>query len=234
MSTVLITGANRGLGLGHVKAFLAAPSAPKVIAAVRAPKEADELNALATDAGPSRLQILAYDAADRDAPATVRAAIGDSPIDILFNNAGVAGGLKQSLGDLDPDAFLDTVAINALAPILLTRALADNIAASGRKLVANQSSRMGSIADNGSGGMYAYRASKAALNMATKSLANDLRPRGISVIALHPGWVRTRMGGSGAPLSPEDSVAAQQKILARADLQDSGSFFDITGEPLPW
>jgi NAD(P)-dependent dehydrogenase (short-subunit alcohol dehydrogenase family) len=140
---------------------------------------------------------------------------------------------RSAFGAIDSTAFLDVMRINTLAPLLLAQALADNVAASTRKIIANQSSLMGSIAD-ASGGAYAYRGSKAALNMATKLMAKDLAPRGVTVLTLHPGWVRTRMGGEAAPLSIEESVAGQQAIFAKAAPAMSGRFFNYTGEELPW
>lgn len=229
MSTVLITGANRGIGLEHARRYAASGAA--VLAACRTPS--DELTALAR-VHPGQISTLAYDAADPEAGKSLQAAVGDRPIDILLVNAGVYGGDHQRLGAIDPHAFMDTVKINTLAPLLLVDALAANVAASQRRIIALQSSLMGSIADNGSGGYHAYRASKAALNMLAKGLSVDLAPRGVTVVTLHPGWVRTRMGGPNAPVSVEDCVAGQQKLLAELTTSQSGRFFDYTGKALPW
>jgi NAD(P)-dependent dehydrogenase (short-subunit alcohol dehydrogenase family) len=231
MQTVLVTGANRGIGLEHVRRF--AERGAKVFAAVRTPGDADALKALA-EAHPGMITIVPYDAGDPDAPRAVAAAVGDAPLDLLLNNAGVYGGEAQTLANLDGDAFIATLATNTLAPLRLAQALLPAISRSGRKIIANQSSRMGSIADNGSGGFYAYRASKAALNMVTKCLAEDLKGAGVIAVALHPGWVQTRMGGPNAPVTPEDCVAGQQRVLEGLSLADSGRFFDYTGANLPW
>jgi NAD(P)-dependent dehydrogenase (short-subunit alcohol dehydrogenase family) len=231
MATQLITGANRGLGLANVTLALAAGD--EVIAAVRDLSDKAELDSLSA-ANPGRVQVIEYDARDAAAPARVKAAIGDRPVDILFSNAGMYGPEGQSLGHVDGDGFLDTIAVNVVAPLRLAEALADNVAASTHKVIANQSSRMGSIADNGSGGFYAYRASKAALNAVTKSLSVDLASKGITVIALHPGWVKTRMGGPSAPIDAETSARGQQKVLRSAGLSSSGKFFDYDGSELPW
>jgi NAD(P)-dependent dehydrogenase (short-subunit alcohol dehydrogenase family) len=229
MNTVLITGANRGIGLEHARRYAAA--GVQVFAACRAPGA--ELLALA-QAHEGQVRTLVYDASDVTAGKSLKAAIGETPIDLLLANAGVYGGDGQSIGGIDPHAFMDTLKINCLAPLLLVEALADNVAASSRRLIGLQSSRMGSIADNGSGGYHAYRASKAALNMLAKGLSVDLAGRGITVVALHPGWVRTRMGGPSAPVSVEDCVAGQQSLLAGLTTSQSGGFFDYTSAPIPW
>lgn len=229
MQNIFISGANRGIGLEHARRF--ADQGVHVYAAVRDPAGAPELKALA-DKG--QVTLITYDAADPSAPDHVAAALNDQPLDLLFNNAGVYGGDAQSLDHLDPDAFLNTVRINTLAPLSLTRALLPNLRQGAAKIVANQSSRMGSIADNGSGGFYAYRAAKAGLNMVTKSLAQDLGSEGFIVVALHPGWVRTRMGGPNAPVEVSDCVAGQAAVLQRLTKADNGRFFDYTGAELPW
>lgn len=231
MKTVLITGANRGIGLEHVRAF--AVRGVRVFAAVRHPDEAQDLQTLAArQAG--GISVLTYDAVDPDAPLQLKRAVGDTPIDLVLANAGVMGATNQSFGSVDVEGLLQLVRINSVAPLKLVEALADNVAASGRRLLAFQSSQMGSIGDNRSGDYYAYRVSKAALNMIAKGVSNDLRPQGISVVALHPGWVRTRMGGQGAPLTVEQSVAGQQRLFDRLTLADSGHFFNYDGKELPW
>jgi NAD(P)-dependent dehydrogenase (short-subunit alcohol dehydrogenase family) len=198
MKTILITGANRGLGLAHVRTF--ASRGIHVFATARVPDESIELTQLATlYAG--LVDVLQYDAADPEAPSRLKAIVGDTPLDLLFCNAGVMGESGQSLGSIDVFGILDIVRINSLAPLKLVEALTDNVACSKRKLVAFQSSLMGSIGDNGSGGRYGYRISKCALNMIAKGVANDLRSRGVISVALHPGWVKTRMGGQQAPLT---------------------------------
>lgn len=231
METVLVTGASRGIGLEHVRRF--AEAGAYVFAAARDLEGAAELRALAA-AQSDRIAMIAYDAQDRAAPGAVKTAIGDRPVDLLLNNAGVYGPPSQSFGALDADGFMETIAVNTLAPLRLAQALVENVAASNRRLIANQSSQMGSIADNRSGGFYAYRASKAALNMVTQSLARDLAPRGVAVVSLHPGWVRTRMGGQSAPLEIAQSVEGQQAVLARIGMAESGGFFNYDGARIAW
>ncbi len=168
------------------------------------------------------------------AAAALKQSLGGEPLDLLFANAGAIGTRRQSFGDVDGDALLDLVRVNAMAPLKLAEALADNVAASKRKTIAFQTSLMGSIADNGSGGAYAYRVSKAALNMIGRSAANDLRGRGVKVAILHPGWVRTRMGGPSGKISVEDCVEGQQRILDALTPEQSGRFFNYDGRELPW
>jgi NAD(P)-dependent dehydrogenase (short-subunit alcohol dehydrogenase family) len=229
MKNVLITGANRGIGLGHTKAFVAL--GVHVFATTRVLDEADELKALA-EAG--KVTVLVYDAANSDGPAVLKKELGDTPIDLLFANAGAMGGSNQSYGSVDVEDVLHLVRVNSLAPLKLVEALADNVAKSQKKLIALQSSKMGSITDNTSGGYYAYRVSKAALNMVAVGLANDLRSKGITVITMHPGWVRTRMGGQGGLISVDQCVDGQQRLFEKVKPSDSGHFFNHDGTDLPW
>jgi NAD(P)-dependent dehydrogenase (short-subunit alcohol dehydrogenase family) len=231
MKTVLITGANRGIGLEHVRRF--AERGAHVFATARSPADAKELKALAA-AQEGRIEMLAYDASDAEAPARLEAVLGDTPLDLLFANAGAGGGNSQSFGSVDVDNVLQLIRINALAPLKLVEALADNVARSQRKLIAFQSSLMGSVGDNSAGGYYAYRLAKGALNMIAKGVANELAPRGVIAVALHPGWVRTRMGGEGAPVSVDECVAGQQRLLDSLTPNDSGRFFNYDGTELPW
>jgi NAD(P)-dependent dehydrogenase (short-subunit alcohol dehydrogenase family) len=230
MQTILITGANRGIGLGHARAF--AERGAKVYATARALGDAGDLHALAA-AHPGRVELLPYDAADPGGADALKAALAGAPLDLLFANAGTIGE-HQQFGAINPDSVLETIRTNAIAPLSLAQALAANVAASERKLMAFQSSLMGSLADNGSGGYYAYRCSKAALSMVARGLAQDLRADGVISVALHPGWVRSDMGGPSAKLSVADCVAAQQRLLMGLKPSDSGKFFNYDGKELPW
>ena len=231
MKTVLITGANRGIGLEHAKVFSA--RGIRVFATARSPSEATELTALAQASG-GNLKVLPYDAASPDAPALLKQALGETPIDLLLANAGGMGNRDVAFGSVDVEEVLQLVRINSLAPLKLAESLAENLACSQRKLIAFQSSLMGSIGDNGSGGFYAYRISKVALNMVARSVANDLKSRGVIAVALHPGWVKTRMGGSNAPITVAQCVDGQQRLLDKLTLADSGKFFNFDGKELPW
>lgn len=231
MKTVLITGANRGIGLEHARRYAARGA--RVFATARDPTAANELQALARER-PGRIEVLAYTAGDADAAKQLKRDLGDEPLDLLLANAGAAGDRRQSFGAVDADAVLELVRINALAPLALAEALVDNVAASERKIMAFQTSLMGSIGDNGSGGAYAYRISKAALNMVGKCVANDLRGRGVISVLLHPGWVRTRMGGPNGKIGVEECVAGQQRVLDALGPADSGRFYNYDGRELPW
>ncbi len=231
MKNVLITGANRGIGLGHAQRF--AQRGIEVFATARLPAEAEELHQLAL-AHSGRFTVLHYDAEAVDGPARLKAALGDTPIDLLLSNAGARGESGQSLGNIHVDGVLDLIRINALAPLKLVEALIYNITLSDRKLIAFQSSQMGSIGNNHSGGSYEYRLSKTTLNMVARNVANDLKPRGVVTVALHPGWVRTRMGGQGAPVSVEDAVDGQQKLFDGLGSEHNGRFFNYDGTELPW
>jgi NAD(P)-dependent dehydrogenase (short-subunit alcohol dehydrogenase family) len=229
MPHALITGANRGIGLEHARQLLS--RGWTVTAAVRDPDGARDLKAL--DPGDGRLRIEAYDAADIAAAAGLKSRV-EGPLDILFANAGVMGPKDQGFGEAAGEGFMDTLRTNALAPLALAEAFADQVAQSQMKVIALQSSRMGSIADNGSGGRYAYRASKAALNAVGKSLSVDLKERGIVVLILHPGWVRTDMGGPNGNLTVRECVDGQLDLIARANPEMNGRFFHVSGEDLPW
>lgn len=230
MRTVLITGANRGIGLEHARRY--AERGARVFATARKPDEADDLAALAKST--PKIEVLSYDASDNEAPAALKDRIGAEPLDLMFANAGAMGTRRQSFGDVDTEALLNLIRVNALAPLKLAEALANNVVMSDRKVMAFQTSLMGSIADNGSGGAYAYRLSKVALNMAGKGVANDLRGRGVIAVLLHPGWVRTRMGGPGGKISVEECVESQQRVLDALTPAQSGRFFNYDGRELPW
>ena len=231
MQTVLITGANRGIGLEQTRAFVA--RGIRVFATARSPDDADELNVLAASRA-DQITVLRYDAADLESPALLKAALGDTPIDLLLANAGAGSGERESFGSVDLQDLIQLIRINALAPLKLAETLADNVARSGRKVMAFQSSQLGSIGNNTSGGLYGYRISKAALNMVAKGISSDLGSRGLIAVAMHPGWVKTRMGGASAPVSVQQCVAGQQRLLDRLTMADSGHFFNYDGTELPW
>jgi NAD(P)-dependent dehydrogenase (short-subunit alcohol dehydrogenase family) len=199
MPSVLITGANRGLGLEFARQYLA--NGWQVYAACRDPSSASELRRLA-DTSDHKLRVMALDVTD---PASVKAAaakLDGQAIDLLLNNAGVGGARGQTIGNIDYKAWAKVLDVNTMGPMRVSEAFVDHVARSERKLIVTLTSGMGSLADNTSGGSIAYRSSKAAVNMVMRSLAIDLAPRGITCVVVNPGWVRTDMGGPHATLAP--------------------------------
>lgn len=229
MTTVLIAGANRGLGLEFVKQYAA--DGATVIAGCRDPDAASDLKALA-DQGDGKITIHALDVGDDGSVAAFKSAVGDTPIDIFVANAGVYGGQQQSFGEVDFEGWLKTLNVNTLGPVRLAQAFADNVAAAKGKLIAI-TSQMGSTAES-SGGYFAYRSSKAGLNMAFKGVALQLKDRGVVTAVFHPGWVQTDMGGKAAPLTPPDSISGMRKVIAGLTDADNGGFRDYSGKVLPW
>jgi len=226
MPTVLITGANRGLGLEFARQYLA--DRWRVIACCRKPAAATTLAMLAGE-----IAVHPLDVAD---PASIEAlgrAVGETPIDVLINNAGIYGGERQSFRNVDYAAWSDVFRVNVMGPMRMIERLAENVARSERKLIVCITSQMGSITE-AAAGSYAYSSSKAALNYVGRALAQDLVPRKIAVILMHPGWVRTDMGGSGAPLSPQQSVTDMRSVIGRLKLADSGRFLVHDGSEHAW
>lgn len=226
MLTVLVTGANRGIGLEFVRQYAA--DGWRVHAACRDPDKAAELRAITGDVRLHRL-----DVTDEGQLAALETSLAGEPIDILINNAGVRG-LGDRIGSTEVAGWLETLHVNAIAPVRVSERLIANLERGQRKLIVNITSRLGSIAENSSGGSYAYRSSKAALNMAAKSMSVDLKDRGIAVVVFHPGWVQTDMGGSGAPVTPPESVSGMRAKIAKLTAADSGQFFNYNGQPIPW
>lgn len=228
--TVVISGANRGLGLEFAMQYAA--EGARVFAGARDPAKARALDAAAKDLG-GRLSVHALDVADRASVAAFAKAVGETSVDILIANAGVFGGDRQHrLGAIDYDEFDETLRINTLGPLRLADAFAANLIAARGKFVAITSG-MGSIADGGEGYL-AYRASKAALNMICRILANDLRESGVIALPMSPGWAKTDMGGPGAPQEVAPTVASMRALIARLTQADAGRFIDWDGSELPW
>jgi NAD(P)-dependent dehydrogenase (short-subunit alcohol dehydrogenase family) len=217
--TALITGAGRGLGLELARQYAA--DGWRTIGTVRDAKGEAALKAVGA-------QSLRFDVSDFGKPPEIR-----EPIDLLFCNAGVIGSRGSALGSFDYAAWEEIMRVNVLGVAATIEALADNVAASERKLIAVMSSRLGSITET-SGMTLPYSTSKAALNMLAKGLVPALSPRGVTIVTLSPGWVQTDMGGAGAPLVPETSVRGLRKVLAGLRKEDSGKFFLYDGSPIPW
>ena len=228
---ILVTGANRGIGLEMVK--IAVSKRWQVFACCRNPHAADKLNEVASmSAGLVSVKIL--DVADRAQIQALAYEMRNECIDILINNAGIYGESNGSLGEFSDEDWLNTFKINTIAPLRVSEAFMEHVACSQKKLIATMSSKMGSMDDNSSGGSYVYRSSKAATNAVVKSLSIDLAPKGITCIALHPGWVKTDMGGANAEITTRQCATQLFNILENSTPADSGKFIDVDGKQVPW
>lgn len=240
MATVLITGANRGLGFEFVRQY--ARDGWEVLAACRDPKNATRLKEL--EASNSKIYTLPLDVGDATSIKKLGVILEGKAIDILINNAGIFSGGTfsgsadkvdegQEFGTLQADEWATVLKINTIAPLLVTEALCAHLErGTGRKII-NITSKMGSIASIGPG-YIAYRSSKAALNAAMATVAPNLKSRGITIINLHPGWVQTDMGGPQATLTPELSVSTMRKVITNLKLADTGKFYGYDGKIIPW
>jgi NAD(P)-dependent dehydrogenase (short-subunit alcohol dehydrogenase family) len=231
MTTTLITGANRGLGFEFTRQYLAEGHA--VIAACRNPGTAHSLQQLERDAR-GALTLVEVDVADGASVQRAAARVRSPAIDILVNCAGIIGEHGQTIGSLDYADWLQVLEVNLLGPARMCEAFLERVAQSERRLIVTITSGMGSLADNTSGGSVPYRTSKAAVNMLMRTAAIDLKSRGITCVVLNPGWVKTDMGGPSAKLSPEESVGAMRRLMARLGTADSGRFYNYNGREFPW
>jgi NAD(P)-dependent dehydrogenase (short-subunit alcohol dehydrogenase family) len=231
MPSVLITGANRGLGLEFARQYLV--DGWQVYAACRDPASASELRQLTEDSG-GRLRTLAIDVTDAGSVKAAAAELDGQAIDLLLNNSGIIGPHGQTIGNIDYDAWAEVLEVNTMGPMRVSEAFVDNVARSDRKLIVTLTSGMGSLADNTSGGSIAYRSSKAAVNMVMRSLAIDLTSRGISCVVVNPGWVQTEMGGANATLTPLESVTALRGLIETLGSAQSGKFFNYDGREYAW
>jgi NAD(P)-dependent dehydrogenase (short-subunit alcohol dehydrogenase family) len=223
-TTALVTGASRGIGLEFVRQLL--ERGHRVIAAARSPAGASALSALGA-------RVVAVDVADSASLERLSHELADTPIDLLINNAGVSSTSK-TLDVLDEHELARVMLVNAIAPMLVCKSVIRNLRLGMNRLIINITSQLGSIANNTGGSSYGYRASKAALNQFNRSLANELAPDGFRCVAIHPGWVRTDMGGPSATLSVEESVRSMLGVIERLSREDSGKFLNYDGTPLPW
>ncbi|MBL8226149.1 MAG: SDR family oxidoreductase [Chromatiales bacterium] len=234
--SVLVTGANRGIGLEHARRYLA--RGWRVFAGVRDPSRAAALAALPAAAG--QLMIVPLDVTSGASVQSAVAAMGGTSLDVVVNNAGTYGPVgwseqartTQAAGGMDYDVWRQILEVNLLGAFRVAEAFRTRLEGGERPLHVLMSSDLGSIANNRMGQSHAYRSSKAALNMVCKGLAIEWP--GIISVALAPGWCRTDLGGADAPIDPADSVAAQQETFDRLTLADSGRFIDRFGETVPW
>ena len=235
MPTVLITGANRGLGLEFARQYAA--DGWRVLACCRSPSDSPELIALSASGD---LTAYSLDVADFAAIERLAADLERTPIDVLLNNAGFFGpkpvadnNPAQVFGSIDYEIWAQVLRINTMAPLKMAEAFVEHVATGTQKKIVTISSTEGSIA-KAKGGIYAYKTSKAAVNMAMKNLASDLAPRGIITATFCPGWVKTRMGGGNAPLEAPESISGMRDVIAGLTLANSGRFWLYNGEGLAW
>jgi NAD(P)-dependent dehydrogenase (short-subunit alcohol dehydrogenase family) len=236
MPTVLITGTNRGLGLEFVRQYAA--DGWRVLATARDKENAKELNQLS--AKQKNITAHALNVADDLSVRDLADQLGETPIDILIHNSGLYPRKGQKVGEIDYAGWREAMDTNLYGVMRVTEALLENVAASERRQIAAISSSMASLraVQGGSvgsaGTSYQYRTSKTALNMAFSVLAKELEPRGISVVLLDPGWVKTDMGGQHAQLTPEQSITGMRKVLAGPPQEISGKFLGYDGLVRPW
>ena len=231
MPSVLITGANRGLGLEFARQYAA--DGWQVYASYRDLSSASKLRRLA-NTSEDNVRTMALDVTD---PSSVKAAVTKlegQAIDLLLNNAGVGGARGQIIGNIVYAAWKKVLEVNTMGPMRVSEAFVDLVARSKRKLIVTLTSGMGSITDNTSGGSIAYRSSKAAVNMVMRSLAIDLAPRGITCVVINPGWVLTDMGGPNATMTPAESVERLRDLIATLGPAQSGRFLNYDGREYPW
>jgi len=227
MPTVFITGANRGVGLEFARQYGA--DGWTVIATCRNPIAPGELASIAGDIQVHGLDVNNHPQVDRLAQD-----LNGVKIDVLINNAGIFGPRSMGAADMDYAQWEAVIRTNALAPLKVASTFAAHVAAGDQRRLITISSMMGSIAQAGGGSDYIYRSSKAAVNMVMRTFSGDPLARDLIVANFHPGWVQTEMGGAGAAISPEKSVAGLRKSIAGLSKSDSGKFFNYDGKPYPW
>lgn len=227
MPTVMITGANRGIGLEFTRQYAA--DGWTVIATCRDPINPGELARLDGDIRVHGLDVTNHPQVDR-----LAADLAGTAIDVLINNAGIYGPRGLTPDTMDYDAWGQVMRTNVFAPFKVTTAFASHVAASGQKKVANVSSLMGSNAGSLSQGEYIYRSSKAALNKVMSGYSQSVAADGVTIALFHPGWVQTDMGGTGADIDVQTSVSGMRSVIAGLTTADNGCFFNYDGTPLPW
>ncbi|MHA2289626.1 MAG: SDR family oxidoreductase [Promethearchaeota archaeon] len=236
MTKVFITGASKGLGLEFTKQYL--KKGVTVIASCRTPEKAEDLQAL-RNKFPNNLSILKFNVTDENDRNQVfnETKKNSDKIDILINNAGIIAGDEKKpsvLGEIYKEDFAKVMEVNSISPLLITEKFLPLLRNSQNPKIVNISSQNGSISRRLVGGKYSYAASKAALNMITKILSNDLKKEGIVSIAIHPGWILTDMGGPDAPLKKEEPISQIIDLIEKCDLSNSGKFLDWEGNEVPW
>ena len=228
---ILITGASRGIGLEMARYGM--EQGWDIVACCRHPQHAEKLLSLAQLSN-GRISVHVADMLELSTLQALAYELRQDAIDILINNAGVYGSDRNQFGRVDVQDWIKTFQINSIAPLKMAESFIENICLGENKVIACLSSKMGSMDDNTSGGSYIYRSSKAALNAVVKSMSVDLYDKGIKCVALHPGWVKTDMGGPNAEITARESVTKMFKTLLSLRMEDSGRFIDIDGTDIPW
>lgn len=223
-NTVLITGANRGIGLELARQY--SKDGWRVIGTARKPESAGELRATGAE-------VMPLDVTDQASVDRLAQGLSGQPIDMLINNAGIQP-LMWKLDEVNLDDFERALSVNTVGPVRVTMALVPGLRSGKLRKIINITTNLSSIAENTEGGFYGYRESKAALNMFNKSLAVELGPEGFICIVMHPGWVRTDLGGDQAPLSVEESVTGIREVIENLSPADNGSFRTHDGKQMPW
>lgn len=226
MSRVMITGASRGVGAELARQYAAAGD--DVIACVRDAEATPGIDDIRDS-----VTVQQMDTGDPDSIAAAAEAIGDGPIDVLINNAGAVGGMRQSIDDLDVEEWHRTLNVNTIGPLLIARAFKSNLAASGDGKLMNVTSQL-AASTWPMGGMYIYSSTKAGLSKIAQALAIDWKEEPITVALMHPGWVKTDMGGPHADITSEESASGIRDVIAGLTKADSGKFYKWNGEIHPW
>ena len=230
MATILVTGANRGIGLEFVKHYL--DRGEQVIGTYRDIVSSDKLIQMGEVY--DSLKTLTLDVSSDESLKYFSDQLGDIPIDIFINNAGVYGPRNSTFNNVDEKNWIPVLRINAIAPLILTQLIIENLRRSSVKKLIYITSKMGSIDDNKGGGSYVYRSSKTTLNAVVKNISIDLDREGMLVTLLHPGWVRTDMGGPNGLIDTNTSVSGMIKVIDGLEQSLSGSFFNYDGTEIPW
>ena len=228
MSTVLITGANRGLGYEFVKQY--SENGFEVLACCRNKNNAKELEELAENS--NKIKVYELDVGNVKAIKSLSQQLKNEKIDVLINNAGIYR--SSTVGNINYDEWVESFKVNTIAPYQIVENFLNQIKNSDLKKVVSITSKMGSIDDNNSGGSYIYRSSKTALNSMMRSLTHDLKNQGVATLTLHPGWVRTDMGGPGGWIDSFESVQGMIKQIDKLTIDDSGNYLDYAGKSINW
>jgi len=228
---ILITGASRGIGLEMVRYGMA--KGWEVLACCRHPQQADKLLSMAKLSN-GRVSVYVVDMLELATVQALAYELRNEAIDMLINSAGVYGSERNSFGQVDAQDWVETLKVNTIAPLKMSEAFIEQLCMGNNKVIACLGSKMGSMDDNTSGGSYIYRSSKAALNAVVKSMSVDLADKKIKCVVLHPGWVKTDMGGPNAEITTKESVSKIFDTLLSLKMEDSGRFIDIDGTDIAW